>query len=184
MENMGDLTLVFLVPILMTFLVVGVVTVLIVWLVRSGMFGKSKAKQQRANQLQATGSKARAMIVAVQPTGMVVNNIYVRSVVHFRLEPLDGSAPFESSKTIMLAQTNMPRVGDVWPAWYDPTNPTEIAVGQIEALTSDQIPMFREFGIPHPLDTTPGAPPPGAPAAGPPTGPPVDPPPADRSDTG
>jgi len=117
------------------------------------------------------------MIVAVQPTGMVVNNIYVRSVVHFRLEPLDGSLPFESSKTIMLAQTNMPRVGDVWPAWYDPTNPTEIAVGQIEALTSDQIPMFREFGIPHPLDTTPGAPPPGVPAAGPPTGPPVDPPP-------
>jgi len=117
------------------------------------------------------------MIVAVQPTGMVVNNIYVRSVVHFRLELLDGSVPFESSKTIMLAQTNMPRVGDVWPAWYDPTNPTEIAVGQIEALTSDQIPMFREFGIPHPLDTTPGAPPPGVPAAGPPTGPPVDPPP-------
>jgi|GEM_PF-1879344 len=55
---MGDLTLVFLVPILMTFLAFGVVTVLIVWLVRSGMFGKSKAKQQRANQLQATGSKA------------------------------------------------------------------------------------------------------------------------------
>jgi hypothetical protein len=92
------------------------------------------------------------MITAVQPTGMIVNHIYLRSVVRFRLEPLDGSAPFDTEKTMMLAQTNMPQIGDLWPAWYEPTNPQECAVAQVNALTPDQIPMFREFGIPHPLD--------------------------------
>ncbi len=138
--------------VVITIIVIGVVTVGLIWLIRRSMFGQSRAKQQQAAQLQATGAKARAMITAVQPTGMVVNHIYLRSVVRFRLEPLDGSPPFDTEKTMMLAQTNMPQIGDLWPAWYDPASPQECAVAQVNALTPDQIPMFREFGIPHPLD--------------------------------
>lgn len=147
------------------------VPIVAIVLVRTTLFGQSKGKQEQAAQLMATGAKARAMITGVEPTGMVVNHIYLRSVVRFRLEPLDGSPAFDGQKTVMLAQTNMPRVGDKWPAWYDPTNPSEFAVAQVNALTTDQIPMFREFGIPHPLDTaadaTPPADPPTPPDASP-----------------
>ena len=149
------------------------VPIVAIVVVRKTLFGQSKAKQEQAAKLMATGAKARAMITGVQPTGMVVNNIYLRSVVTFRLEPLDGSPPFDGSKTVMLAQTNMPRVGDRWPSWYDPSNPSEFAVAQVNALTTDQIPLFREFGIPHPLDTDAAA---TDPDAASPVTPPVTPP--------
>ena len=47
----------------------------------------------------------------------------------------------------------MPRVGDVWPSWYSPTDPNMFAVGMPDGASPEQIPLFREFGIPHPLDT-------------------------------
>lgn len=139
--------------IILIVLVSVLVPVVAIVVVRKSLFGQSKAKQEQAAHLMATGSRARAMITGVEPTGVVVNNIYLRCNVTFRLEPLDGSAPFDGAKTVMLAQTNMPRVGDRWPSWFDPTNPSEFAVAQVNALTTDQIPLFREFGIPHPLDT-------------------------------
>jgi enamine deaminase RidA (YjgF/YER057c/UK114 family) len=160
-----------MVSIVVTFVVVGVITVGLIWFIRRSMFGQSRAKQDQIARLQATGHKARAMILSVQPTGTIVNHIYLRSVVRFRLDPIDGAPSFETEKTIMLAQTNMPRVGDVWPAWFDPANPSESAVAQVNSLTSDQIPLYREFGIPHPLDNATAAPPPAAP-------PPAAPPPA------
>jgi len=148
----GGLASAIVMQLVISIVVVVVVTVAVIWFVRRSLFGRSSGKQEQITQLQATGAKARAMITAVQPTGMIVNHIYLRSVVRFRLEPLDGSAPFDGETTIMLAQTNMPQIGDLWPAWYEPTNPQVFAVAQVNALTSDQIPMFREFGIPHPLD--------------------------------
>ncbi len=148
--------------IVISLVVAGVISVAVIWFVRRSLFGRSRGKQEQINQLQTTGAKARAMITAVQPTGMIVNHIYLRSVVRFRLEPLDGSPPFDTEKTMMLAQTNMPQIGDLWPAWYEPTNPQQCAVAQVNALTTDQIPMFREFGIPHPLDRGEPAPPPPA----------------------
>lgn len=120
---------------------------------KSGAFGMSNKKQQQAMQLMQTGRKARAMIIAIQPTGMVVNNINIQCNVHFRLQPLDGGQPFDNQKTMLIAQTSMPRIGDVWPSWYDPMNPALFAVGQPTALTPDQVALFREFGIPHPLDS-------------------------------
>jgi hypothetical protein len=150
-----------LLQILITFAIVGALTAVLVVVLRRTMFGGGRADRARAEHLQQHGAKARAMILAVQPTGTIVNHIYLRCVVRFRLEPIDGGAAFETEKTMMLAQTGMPRVGDVWPAWFEPTNPQQCAVAQVNALTSDQIPMFREFGIPHPLDGPSSGPPPG-----------------------
>jgi hypothetical protein len=118
----------------------------------SGAFGMSKEKQAQAQNLVATGSKARAMIVQVQPTGMVVNMINIQCLVDFQLTPLVGGAPFTGQKKMMINQTQMPRVGDVWPCWYNPANPAEFAVGMPDGASQEQIPVFREFGIPHPLD--------------------------------
>ncbi len=119
---------------------------------KSGALGMSKKKQQLAMQLMQTGKKARAMITAIQPTGTVVNYINIQCVVSFRLQPLDGSQQFDVQKTMLIAQTAMPRMGEMWPSWYDPADPSQFAVGQPTAITPDQIAIFREFGIPHPYD--------------------------------
>ena len=140
---------------------IGVVTAVIVvasigfavYMIRkSGALGPSKAKRELAAQLVQTGSKARAMILAIQPTGTVVNNINIQCHVRFRLDPLHGGMPFEGDKTMLIAQTSMPRIGDIWPSWYNPADVTQFAVGQPESINAEQIATFREFGIPHPLD--------------------------------
>ena len=120
---------------------------------KSGAFGMSKDKQQQAMQLMQTGRKARATITAIQPTGMVVNLINIQCNVHFQLQPLAGGQPFDNQKTMLISQTSMPRIGDVWPSWYDPMDSALFAVGQPTALTPEQVALFREFGIPHPLDS-------------------------------
>jgi len=130
---------------------------LLFWL-RNNVFGMSKEKQALAQNLVATGSKARAKIVRVQPTGMIVNEINIQCLVDFQLEPLHGGAPFAGQKKMLINQTQMPRVGDVWPCWYNAADPTQFAVGMPDGASQEQIPVFREFGIPHPLDpSTAGA---------------------------
>ncbi len=130
-----------------------VVTVVILFVVRNTMSGGGKKKQAQAQDLMATGKKARAKLLRVDPTGMVVNNINIQCWVTFLMEPLDGSPAFQAQKKILINQVKMPRVGDVWPAWYSPTDPNLFAVGMPDGASPEQIPLFREFGIPHPLDT-------------------------------
>ncbi len=138
---------------IITFAVIAVVLVVTLVVLRSsGAFGISKAKRDQAQQLIQTGRKARATVMAVQPTGMVVNNINIQCIVSFRLQPLDGTPPFDQQKKVLLSQTATPRIGDTWPSWYDPTDPTQFAVGQPTAITPDQVALFREFGIAHPFD--------------------------------
>ena len=136
-------------------------------------------REQAAATLQQNGRKARAKIVQVRPTGMIVNHINIKCEVTFLLEPLDGGPRTQVSKEMLINQTQMPRIGDVWPAWIDQADPSVVAVGQPNGASPDQIPLFREFGIPHPLDpnppaaagtapapTPPGFSPPSAPGAG------------------
>jgi len=120
--------------------------------VQHNLFGNSKAKQAQAQQLMQTGSKARATILRVDPTGVIVNHINLQCIVQFQMEPLTGGAPFAAAKKMMINQTAMPRVGDVWPAWYDATDPDQFTVGMPDGASAEQIPVFREFGIKHPLD--------------------------------
>ena len=128
-----------------------IITFVVLKNVRSA-FGMSPEKQAQAQNLVATGQKARAMILKVQPTGMIVNEINIQCLVDFQLTPLSGGAPFNGQKKMMINQTQMPRVGDVWPCWYNAANPTEFAVGMPDGLSQEQVAVFREFGIPHPLD--------------------------------
>jgi len=119
---------------------------------KSGAFGMSKAQQQKAAQLTVTGTKARAWIIAIQPTGMVVNNINIQCDVAFRLEPIHGGQPFDVQKRMLLSQTAMLRIGECWPSWFDPADPSQFAVGQPTAYTQETIATFREFGIATPFD--------------------------------
>lgn len=143
------MTAVVILPIAIT---VVVLVVVLTSLRKSGAFGMSKAKRELAGQLMATGEKGRATIIAIRPTGMVVNNINVQCVLHFRIEPLRGGQPFDGEKKCLLSEVAMPRIGDTWPCWYDPMDHTKFAVGQPTEITPQQIQLFHEFGIRHPMD--------------------------------
>jgi hypothetical protein len=129
-----------------------VVIIVMMSLKKSGAFGMSKKQQQQALQLTQNGTKARAWIMAIQPTGTVVNMINIQCDVAFRLDPIHGGQPFDVQKRMLLAQTSMPRIGECWPAWFNPANPSEFAVGQPNAMTPETVATFREFGIPTPFD--------------------------------
>ena len=134
-----------------------IITVVVLMFARNAM-GGGKKKQEQAANLMATGKKARAKILRIDPTGMVINNINIQCWVTFLMEPLDGGGAFQAQKKIVIPQTNMPRVGDMWPAWYSPTDPNLFAVGMPDGASPEQIPIFKEFGIPHPLDKQAAAP--------------------------
>ena len=68
------------------------------------------------------------------------------------LEPLQGGQTYDVQKRMYLPQTSMPRIGEVWPSWFNPANPNEFAVGQPNAYTQESLQVLREFGIATPFD--------------------------------
>jgi hypothetical protein len=119
------------------------------------MLGGSTAKQAEGRRLMETGSKARATILSIEPTGMIMNEINIKCRVQFRVDPLDGSADFQGEKTFFINQTQMPRVGDVWPCWYDAADPSTFGVGQPNLGDPQTLQIFADFGIAHPLADQP-----------------------------
>lgn len=80
------------------------------------MFGRGK--KAKAENLIASGLRGVGVVVDVRDTGMTVNdNPRVKMV--FRVEPLDGSAPFEAKKTSTVSRVAIPRAGDRYPVWFD-----------------------------------------------------------------
>lgn len=125
--------------------------------------GVGAAPPPEVAQLMATGAKARARVMNVRSTGVVINQINVRCEITFEIQPIDGGSSFSGSKVTTLSQTNMPRLGDQFPCWYDRGDPSVFTVTLVQQLTREHVALYREFGIPHPLD--PGAQPSAAPAA-------------------
>lgn len=121
------------------------------------LVGGSPAKQAEAKRLMETGSKARATILSIEPTGTILNEINIKCRVQFRLDPLDGSADFQGEKTFFISQTQMPRVGDVWPCWYDPTDRTKFGVGQPNHADPQMSQLLADFGIADPLAPPPAS---------------------------
>jgi hypothetical protein len=84
------------------------------------MFGRGK--KAKAENLMATGARAVGVVTDVRDTGMTVND-NPRVKMTFRIEPLDGSAPFEARKTSTVSRVAIPRSGDRYPVWYDAADP-------------------------------------------------------------
>jgi hypothetical protein len=82
-----------------------------------------KSKKKQAAELFESGQKGAGTVISVQDTGMTVNdNPRVKMV--FRVEPLDGSPPFDAQKTRTVSRIQIPRQGDRYPVWYDADDPT------------------------------------------------------------
>ena len=94
------------------------------------MFGRGKKK--KVENLMATGQKAVGTVIAVQDTGTTMND-NPRVKMSFRIEPLDGSPPFEAHKTKFVSRVEIPRSGDRYPVWYDAQDPETWAYATIAA---------------------------------------------------
>ena len=92
------------------------------------MFGRNKKKMAA---LFETGSKAVGQVISVQDTGMTVND-NPRVKMGFRIEPLDGSQPFQAQKTKTVPRVSIPRQGDRYPVWFDPNDHDTWAFAMIE----------------------------------------------------
>ena len=82
----------------------------------------SAAKQVMAMELMRGGVKGIGTIVEVRDTGVTLNN-NPNVVIRMRIEPDDGSAPVERSKTVGVSRVAIPRAGDRFPAWFDRSDP-------------------------------------------------------------
>lgn len=93
------------------------------------MFG-AKKKQQQAENLMATGVRAVGTIVRVRDTGVTMND-NPRVEMVFRVEPLDGSAAFEATKTKTVSRVQIPQPGQRYPIWFDAADPTTFAFATV-----------------------------------------------------
>jgi hypothetical protein len=87
------------------------------------MFGN---KRKKAENLVANGARGVGTITDIQDTGMTVNdNPRVR--LRFRVDPLDGSAGFDAEKTQTVSRVQIPQIGQRYPIFYDPADPSSFA---------------------------------------------------------
>jgi hypothetical protein len=131
-------------------------------------FGKKKG--EKVKNLVETGSKGVGVVLRVQDTGMTMNDD-PRVRMTFRVEPLDGDAPFEAEKTKTVSRVEVPRAGDRYPVWYDPADPTSWAYATVENEEGRQQ-LRQMFG--DAAETFTGVGDPAAAAAPPPAADPAD----------
>ncbi|TMK42184.1 MAG: hypothetical protein E6G56_01890 [Actinobacteria bacterium] len=93
-----------------------------------GLFGGRKRKQR----LQEAGVNAPAEIISLRDTGVTVNN-NPRVVLTLRVNPADGSSPFEVSKKQLISRVSLPRVGDPVTVRYDPEDHDNFEIGAASA---------------------------------------------------
>jgi hypothetical protein len=86
------------------------------------VFGNKKKKQEQAINLVQTGSVAVGTLQDVVDTGMSINDMSIRVKLRFRIDPIDGSAPFHGEKTTMVNRVRVPPIGARYPVFYDPAD--------------------------------------------------------------
>ena len=64
----------------------------------------------------------------------------------FRVEPLDGGAPFDAEKTRTVSRVEIPRQGDRYPVWYDAEDPSGTWAYATIADDSGRESMRQMFG--------------------------------------
>jgi hypothetical protein len=84
--------------------------------------------RQRKARLEQAGVNAPAEIVSIRDTGASVND-NPRVALTVRVNPRDGSTPFELSAKRLVSRVAIPRVGDSVTVRYDPEDHTNCAIG-------------------------------------------------------
>lgn len=79
-------------------------------------------KVEKVSKLVATGVRGIGTVTSVRDTGVTINDD-PRVEVTMRVEPVDGSAAVERTKTVVVSRVAIPRAGDRFPVWFDRKDP-------------------------------------------------------------
>ena len=124
-------------------------------------FARQKAK--RAAGLVTNGTQAVGTVIDVNDTGVTINN-NPRVKLRFKIEPTDGTAPFEAAKTVTVSRVEIPRAGDRYPVWFDPSDHGSWAFGS--DVTGEADPAVRRlFALAGRMGASPPVPAPADPVA-------------------
>jgi Short C-terminal domain len=124
-----------------------------------------RGKKEKAKNLFETGSRAIGIVLAVHDTGVTINELDLRVRMDFRIEPLDSTPAFEATKTSTVSRAAIPRAGDRYPVFYDPTDQESWAYAevhddkgrqQIRALFGEKAETIT--GVGDPMAAAPPAP--------------------------
>jgi putative oligomerization/nucleic acid binding protein len=85
------------------------------------VFGNKKKQEQAINLVQS-GAAGVGTLVDVADTGVTINELDIRIKLRFRIDPVDGSAPFEGHKTTTVSRVRIPPVGARYPVFFDPAD--------------------------------------------------------------
>lgn len=121
-------------------------------------------KRKKAEELFQTGSKGVGTVLQVQDTGTTIND-NPRVKMAFRVEPLDGSPAFDAQKTTTVSRVEIPRQGDRYPIWYDPSDQSNTWAYATVADDNGRATMRQLFGEAANTFVGMGTPPAAAPAA-------------------
>jgi hypothetical protein len=85
------------------------------------------AEQQ---ELLQSGTPAEATILALEETGITVNNVYPVVKITLEVRP-PGGQPYQAKLQTMIDRLDIPQVqpGKVVPVVYDPADPSKVALG-------------------------------------------------------
>lgn len=93
-----------------------------------GVAASTLKKQVEAERLVKSGSRGIATITQVNDTGVTINDD-PRVEIVVQIEPLNGGATVERRKKSLVPRVAIPRVGDRYPAFYDPADPSAWIMG-------------------------------------------------------
>lgn len=82
----------------------------------------------KAMDLVANGSRGIGTVKNVDDTGVTIND-HPRVRITMRVEPEDGSPPFEVTKVVTVSRVDIPRRGDRHPVFYDDRDRSQWAYG-------------------------------------------------------
>ncbi len=83
---------------------------------------------QSQQQIRLTGTKAKATVLKIEDTGMLLNHNPVVNLT-VRVSPESGEA-FEKTFQTVVSKIAIPRINDLISISYNPSNPEEIALDQ------------------------------------------------------
>ncbi|HEX8364702.1 MAG TPA: DUF3592 domain-containing protein [Allosphingosinicella sp.] len=97
-------------------------------LLGAGLRRIGAGKEAQAMRLVATGGQGVGTVTHVEDSGITIND-NPRVTVTMKVEPVDGTAPLERTKTVTVSRVAIPRIGDRFPVWYDRQDPSLWAYG-------------------------------------------------------
>jgi hypothetical protein len=126
-----------------TFTLMGTIFVgvgVLLFLISMGVARSVAAGRRKFERLASAGSRAPAVITAVEDTGVTIND-NPRIRISLRVQP-SGGAPFDVRTSQTVSRIAIPRAGDTVSVLYNPADPQDFVIEGVTSPLSPSNPMI------------------------------------------